>query len=122
MNPVRFSYLNQQFADPQPILAELARILASGDFTLGKAIAQFEERFASMALRRKSITPPPIPAGRSSFLGVLPGRLTSDGSPCSKCDQLSCGPAPLSRGAGFYYRCSAVTLRRKVVPCPKFLS
>ena len=45
---VRYSYLGQQFADPDPILAEIKKLVASGDFTLGKPVAEFEKRFADL--------------------------------------------------------------------------
>lgn len=45
---VRYSYLPQQFADPEPIFDAIRKVVASGDFTLGKAVAEFEERFAAL--------------------------------------------------------------------------
>jgi dTDP-3-amino-2,3,6-trideoxy-4-keto-D-glucose/dTDP-3-amino-3,4,6-trideoxy-alpha-D-glucose/dTDP-2,6-dideoxy-D-kanosamine transaminase len=45
---VRYSYLPQQFADPTEILEELRRFVPTGDFTLGKPVAEFEQRFASL--------------------------------------------------------------------------
>jgi dTDP-4-amino-4,6-dideoxygalactose transaminase len=38
--------LPQQFADPEPIFARLREAIATGDFTLGKAVGEFEARFA----------------------------------------------------------------------------
>ena len=43
---VPFSYLPEQFADPEPIFARLREVIATGDFTLGKAVGEFEARFA----------------------------------------------------------------------------
>ena len=43
---VRFSYLPQQFANPDDILEELRRFVPTGDFTLGKPVGEFEQRFA----------------------------------------------------------------------------
>jgi dTDP-4-amino-4,6-dideoxygalactose transaminase len=43
---VPFAYLSEQFADPEPILAEIRLLVGSGDFTLGKALAEFEDLFA----------------------------------------------------------------------------
>jgi dTDP-3-amino-2,3,6-trideoxy-4-keto-D-glucose/dTDP-3-amino-3,4,6-trideoxy-alpha-D-glucose/dTDP-2,6-dideoxy-D-kanosamine transaminase len=43
---VPFSYLPEQFADPEPIFARLREVIAAGDFTLGKAVGEFEARFA----------------------------------------------------------------------------
>lgn len=45
---VRYSPLAQQYADPEPIFAELRELVASGDFTLGKPVAEFERMFADM--------------------------------------------------------------------------
>ncbi len=45
---VRYSYLGQQFADPDPILAEIKKLVATGDFTLGKPVGEFEQRFATL--------------------------------------------------------------------------
>ncbi len=45
---VRYSYLPEQFADPGAIFDELKRLVPKGDFTLGKPVSEFEERFAEM--------------------------------------------------------------------------
>ncbi len=45
---VRYSPLRQQYADPEPIFAELRQLVASGDFTLGKVVGEFERMFADM--------------------------------------------------------------------------
>jgi len=45
---VRYSPLAQQYADPEPIFAELRELVASGDFTLGKPVGEFERLFADM--------------------------------------------------------------------------
>lgn len=45
---VGYSYLAKQFADPDPILADIKALVLSGDFTLGKATVEFEERFAKL--------------------------------------------------------------------------
>jgi dTDP-3-amino-2,3,6-trideoxy-4-keto-D-glucose/dTDP-3-amino-3,4,6-trideoxy-alpha-D-glucose/dTDP-2,6-dideoxy-D-kanosamine transaminase len=55
MVDVRYSYLLEQFADPAPILAEIARLVATGDFTLGKPVAEFERRFADLIGTRHAI-------------------------------------------------------------------
>jgi dTDP-4-amino-4,6-dideoxygalactose transaminase len=39
--------LLEQFADPEPIFARLREVIATGDFTLGKAVGEFEARFAN---------------------------------------------------------------------------
>lgn len=48
MPKVRFSYLQRQFADPDPIFAELRKVVARGDYTLGKEVGEFEARFAGL--------------------------------------------------------------------------
>src|SRR5271156_4380648 len=55
MHDVRYSYLLEQFADPAPILAEIAKLVATGDFTLGKPVAEFERRFAELIGTRYAI-------------------------------------------------------------------
>jgi dTDP-4-amino-4,6-dideoxygalactose transaminase len=45
---VRYSPLAQQFAEPEAIFTELRALVASGDFTLGKPVAEFEAMFAEM--------------------------------------------------------------------------
>lgn len=44
----RYSYLPQQFAEPAEILEELGRLVATGDFTLGKPVGEFEKKFADL--------------------------------------------------------------------------
>ncbi len=46
---VRYSYLPQKFAKPDPILAKIKKeVIETGDFTLGKAVQEFEEKFAKL--------------------------------------------------------------------------
>src|SRR5687768_5696410 len=45
---VRFSYLARQFADVDCYLADVRELVLSGDFTLGKPVAEFEQRFAAL--------------------------------------------------------------------------
>lgn len=45
---VRYSYLGEQFADPGEIFDDLKALVASGDFTLGKPVGEFEQRFAAL--------------------------------------------------------------------------
>jgi dTDP-3-amino-2,3,6-trideoxy-4-keto-D-glucose/dTDP-3-amino-3,4,6-trideoxy-alpha-D-glucose/dTDP-2,6-dideoxy-D-kanosamine transaminase len=52
---VPFSYLPEQFADPEPIFARLRQVIATGDFTLGVAVAEFETRFAELVGSRHAI-------------------------------------------------------------------
>jgi dTDP-4-amino-4,6-dideoxygalactose transaminase len=52
---VRYSYLPQQFAEIDPLLDEIKALVHSGDFTLGRALTQFEERFAALIGTRHAI-------------------------------------------------------------------
>ena len=45
---VRYSYLDRQFTDIEPILDDIRRLVKSGDFTLGAPVAEFEGRFARL--------------------------------------------------------------------------
>lgn len=46
---VPFSYLDRQFADIDPYLDDIRSLVASGDFTLGAAVSEFEQRFAALS-------------------------------------------------------------------------
>jgi len=52
---VRYSYLPQQFAEIDDLLAEIKRFVASGDFTLGDALTVFERRFAELIGTRHAV-------------------------------------------------------------------
>ena len=45
---VRYSYLAQQFADCEELWRALREFVPTGDFTLGKPLAEFERRFADL--------------------------------------------------------------------------
>ncbi|HAA90932.1 MAG: transcriptional regulator [Rhodospirillaceae bacterium] len=45
---VRYSPLPQQFAEIDDIMSEIRDLVATGDFTLGKPVGEFEEMFADM--------------------------------------------------------------------------
>jgi aminotransferase EvaB len=45
---VSFSYLSRQFADVDAYLGDVRNLVLSGDFTLGKPVKAFEERFAAL--------------------------------------------------------------------------
>lgn len=45
---VPFSYLDRQFQDVDAYLADLRAFVPTGDFTLGKPLAEFERRFAEL--------------------------------------------------------------------------
>src|SRR5262249_29071621 len=55
MTKVRYSYLPQQFADPSEILDELRRFVPTGQFTLGKPVAEFEQKFAALIGTRHAV-------------------------------------------------------------------
>jgi dTDP-4-amino-4,6-dideoxygalactose transaminase len=55
MAKVRYSYITEQFNDPAPIFAELAKLVATGRYTLGPQVAEFEDRFAAMLGVRHAI-------------------------------------------------------------------
>jgi len=52
---VPYSYLRDQFADPDPIFRDLRALVESGDYTLGVAVARFEQQFASLTGARHAI-------------------------------------------------------------------
>jgi dTDP-4-amino-4,6-dideoxygalactose transaminase len=45
---VKYSYLEEQFKDYRVIFDKIAEVVKSGDFTLGKAVQEFEEKFAAL--------------------------------------------------------------------------
>ena len=45
---VKFSYLDRQFENIDDYLADVKDLVLSGDFTLGKAVQEFESRFAAL--------------------------------------------------------------------------
>ena len=45
---VPFSYLDRQFSQVDPYLEEIRQVVLRGDFTLGREVAEFEERFAAL--------------------------------------------------------------------------
>ncbi|HIA77717.1 MAG TPA: transcriptional regulator, partial [Gammaproteobacteria bacterium] len=52
---VRYSYLPQQFGDCDDLWDELKVFVSTGDFTLGKPLHIFEERFAELIGTRHAI-------------------------------------------------------------------
>lgn len=46
--PLNHNYLQQQFADYKDIFAKLEKLVQEGDFTLGAAVHEFEDRIAAM--------------------------------------------------------------------------
>lgn len=45
---IPYAYLDRQFADPAPFLADIEKLVRTGDFTLGYPVREFEERFAKL--------------------------------------------------------------------------
>jgi dTDP-4-amino-4,6-dideoxygalactose transaminase len=45
---VKYAYLSEQFADVEPYLDAIRELASTGDFTLGKAVTEFEQRFAKL--------------------------------------------------------------------------
>ena len=45
---IPYSYLDRQFVDIDVYLEDIRKVVQKGDFTLGDAVSEFEERFASM--------------------------------------------------------------------------
>lgn len=45
---VNYSYLDKQFSDPDPILDDVRKLVKSGDFTLGKELGKFENKFSDL--------------------------------------------------------------------------
>lgn len=52
---VRYSPLSQQFSDTEAIFADLRVLVATGDFTLGRPVADFENKFATLVGRKHAI-------------------------------------------------------------------
>jgi aminotransferase EvaB len=52
---VRYSYLAQQFGDCEDLWQELRAFVPTGEFTLGKPLAEFERRFAELIGTRHAI-------------------------------------------------------------------
>src|SRR5215470_4420597 len=48
MIAVKYSYLEQQFAEVDDYLADIRELVRSGDFTLGRAVGEFEKSFAKL--------------------------------------------------------------------------
>ena len=76
MTHVRYSYLPQQFSDCDDLWDELRKFVATGDFTLGKPLQEFEKRFASLIGTRHAIG---VNSGTDAIklplkaLGIQPG-------------------------------------------------
>lgn len=73
---VRYSYLPEQFADIGELWEQLRHFVPTGDFTLGKPLAEFEARFAELIGARHAIG---VGSGTDALklslkaIGVAPG-------------------------------------------------
>lgn len=53
--PINHNYLGPQFADYEVILEKIGAVVRKGDFTLGRAVDEFEKRFAKLAGTKHAI-------------------------------------------------------------------
>ena len=73
---VRYSYLTEQFKDCPELWTQLQEFVATGDFTLGSPLAQFEETFASLLDAKYAVG---VGSGTDAIkislraLGIMPG-------------------------------------------------
>ena len=54
-NSINHNYLHQQFADHEAILEKIKSVVVQGDFTLGRAVDQFEEQFKLITQTKHAI-------------------------------------------------------------------
>lgn len=52
---INHNYLSEQFADYEDILAKIGEVVKKGDFTLGRAVNDFEERYAKLVGAKHAI-------------------------------------------------------------------
>lgn len=71
---VPFSYLDRQFADVDDYLRDVRALVQSGDFTLGKPLQEFEERFA-----QRTGMPHAVGVGTGTDALILPMKLSGIG-------------------------------------------
>jgi dTDP-4-amino-4,6-dideoxygalactose transaminase len=71
---VPFSYLDRQFKDVDSYLKDIRELVLSGDFTLGKAVVDFEGKFA-----KKNGMPHAIGVGTGTDALIMPMRLCGIG-------------------------------------------
>ena len=53
---VPFNYLPEQFADPEPYIAEWRRLITSSEFTIGPFVEDFERKFAAFVGTRHCVS------------------------------------------------------------------
>src|SRR5690349_3004987 len=71
---VPFSYLDRQFADVDKYLDDLRTFVKTGDFTLGKPLVEFEQRFAE-----KTRMPHAIGVGTGTDAIIMPMKMCGIG-------------------------------------------
>jgi dTDP-4-amino-4,6-dideoxygalactose transaminase len=71
---VPFSYLDRQFADVDKYLEDVKAHVKTGDFTLGKPLKEFEERFA-----KKARMPHAIGVGTGTDAIIMPMKMSGIG-------------------------------------------
>lgn len=71
---VKFSYLEEQFADIDAYLNDLKSFVVTGDFTLGRPLHEFEQRFAQLCQ-----IPQAIGVGSGTDALILPMKLLGIG-------------------------------------------
>ena len=71
---VPFSYLDRQFADLEGYLEDIRAHVKTGDFTLGKPLREFEERFA-----KRARMPHAIGVGTGTDAIIMPMKLSGIG-------------------------------------------
>lgn len=53
--PINHNYLTEQFADRDEILAKIREVVVRGDFTLGRAVDEFEAQYAELTQTKHAI-------------------------------------------------------------------
>jgi dTDP-3-amino-2,3,6-trideoxy-4-keto-D-glucose/dTDP-3-amino-3,4,6-trideoxy-alpha-D-glucose/dTDP-2,6-dideoxy-D-kanosamine transaminase len=71
---VPFSYLDRQFADVDDYLQDVRTLVKSGDFTLGKPLTEFEERFA-----KRTGMPHAVGVGTGTDALIMPMKMSGIG-------------------------------------------
>lgn len=65
---ISYAYLNKQFKNPNPILAEIKKIAKKGDFTLGPKVQEFEEKIAKFQGAKYAVG---VNSGTDALLMIL---------------------------------------------------
>lgn len=141
---VRYSYLSQQFADCDDLWDSLKQFVATGDFTLGKPLEEFENSFAELigskhaigvnsgtdaiklSLKALGVTPGSevvttantfvATVGAICELGAVPVFVDCDDTFCMDVDQLERAISPRTRAILPVHFTGYMTDMRKVLP------